>query len=124
MKSKYVRIHSNVSIGVAPGLHYENVTKKDSDIPNRLKVNPVWPKMVVNIEAGSHIYPAEVAEWPAVLALQKDKVLTIGDYCNEAGEVEEKISLQKQTINEELKKLKSKMVEKKETISLDDIAAK
>ena len=123
MKKDYVRIHSNMSIGVAPGLHYEDVTKKGSDIPNRLKVNPAWPKMAVNSEAGSHIYPAEIAEWPSVLALQKDKILTIGDFCDETGEADKAAVEIKRNVNEEIKRFKDKVATKKDDVSLNDIAS-
>ena len=80
MKKNYVKIQSTIDIMVNPGLTYKNLTKKDSDIQNRLKVNSTWPKSCVLIQKGQHIYPAEIVKWNSVKALEKNKVLTIGEY--------------------------------------------
>jgi len=76
--AKMVQIHSNATIRVTTGLQNEDVTNPDAHIPDRLKVNPEWPKYQVLIRAGQGMYPAEIAEWPSVKALVADKILTIG----------------------------------------------
>lgn len=76
----YIRIQSNITINVTAGLHNNDVTNPDAHIADRLKVNPLWPKMTCLIKQGAGVYPSEIIEWPAVKALQKDKVLTIGEY--------------------------------------------
>ena len=76
--AKMVQIHSNVTIKVTTGLQNQDVTNPDAHIPDRLKVNPEWPKYQVLIRAGQGLYPAEIAEWPSVKALAADKILTIG----------------------------------------------
>lgn len=75
---KYVQIQSNINIVVHPGLGYNDYTKKDSDVPNRLKIAPTWPKDKVMIKKGQHLYESKITEWPSVKALEKDGVLTVG----------------------------------------------
>lgn len=85
--AKQVRIQSTITITVVPGLHHKDVTNKDAHIPDRLKVSPLWPKATVMIRQGAHYYPAEIVEWPAVKALEKDGILTIGQIEEATGEV-------------------------------------
>lgn len=79
-KKPYVRIQSNVNIQVTGGLQNDDVTRVDSDIPDRLKVSPQWPKLVVMIVKGAGIYPSEIVEWKTVKALARDKIITIGEF--------------------------------------------
>lgn len=79
-KQPYVRIQSNSTINVTAGLHSQDVTNPDAHVPDRLKVNPAWPKCTCLIRQGVGIYPSEIVEWPSVKALARDKVLTIGEY--------------------------------------------
>ena len=44
----YVQIQSEVTIEVNPGLLNQNMTKEDSDIADRLKINPIWPNIKKN----------------------------------------------------------------------------
>lgn len=80
----YVRIQSNINIQVTCGLQNQDVTNKDAHIPDRLKVNALWPKATVLIRQGAGVYPSEIVEWPTVKALAKDKILTIGEYLDNA----------------------------------------
>lgn len=73
----YVKIQSKKTINVTDGLPYQNFTKKDSDIPNRMKIAPVWPKKTILIKEGTHFYPSEVVEFDSVKKLEKLEVLTI-----------------------------------------------
>ena len=82
----YVRIQSNVTIRVTPGLQNLDVTNPDAHVPDRLKVSPTWPKAMIMIKQGAGIYPSEIVEWPTVKALEKDNVLTIGDFLDTADE--------------------------------------
>lgn len=92
---QYVRIQSSMTINVTSGLQAKDVTNADAHIPDRLKVNPAWPKATCLILAGAGVYPACVAEWPAVKALAKDKVLTIGEYLDNAETPEQEVLKQK-----------------------------
>ena len=92
MKEKFVIIQSNETIRVTPGLQNLDVTNPDAHVPDRLKVSPLWPNAMVLISKGQFKYPAEIAEWPTVKALAKDKVLTIGAYTNEADETEKQVA--------------------------------
>lgn len=79
----YVRIQSAKTINVTIGLQCQDVTNADAHIPDRLKVNPLWPKASVLITSGVGIYPSEIVEWPTVKALITDNILTIGEYLDE-----------------------------------------
>lgn len=76
--AKLVQIQSSVTIRVTTGLQNKDVTNPDAHVPDRLKVNPLWPKHMVLIRAGVHYYPVEIKEWPSVKKLAEDKILTIG----------------------------------------------
>jgi len=80
----YVQIQSDVTIEVNPGLLNQNMTKEDSDIADRLKINPIWPKFGILVKKGQHIYPSEVADWHSVKMLVKNKLATIGQYLDTA----------------------------------------
>ena len=88
---KFVKIQSSQTIRVTAGLQYADYTKPNSDIPNRMKVAPKWPKMMVLIKQGQHTYPAEITEWETVKSLEASGVLTIGALTDndEAGEAVE-----------------------------------
>lgn len=86
MKKNYVKIQSTIDIMVNSGLTYKDLTKKDSDIQNRLKVNSTWPKSSILIQKGQHVYPAVITTWNSVKALEKAKLLTIGEYMEEPSE--------------------------------------
>lgn len=81
---EFVTIQSSITITVTSGLGAIDHTRKDSDIPNRLKIEPTWTKKTVMIKKGQGIYPAYIAEWATVKALEKDRILTIGAYCDNA----------------------------------------
>lgn len=76
---KMVQIQSSITIRVTCGLQNEDVTNPDAHVPDRLKVNPEWPKHQVLIRKGIQKYPVEIKAWPSVQALAKDKILTIAD---------------------------------------------
>ena len=78
-KKPYVRIASNTTITVTAGLQCLDATNVKSDIPNRLKVAPMWAKLTIDIKKGSFVYPSEILEWNTVKALAKEKVITIGE---------------------------------------------
>lgn len=128
----YVQIQSDVTIEVNPGLLNQNMTKVDSDIADRLKINPIWPKFGILVKKGQHVYPSEVADWHSVKMLVKNKLATIGQYLDTAPS--EVMAMKKKLENAYrqygLAKPESKVVEekkstkvKKETLeSLEDIA--
>lgn len=75
---RFVRIQSNKTIVVTPGLQSVNVTNKDAHVENRLKVNSMWQNASVKIMAGVGYYPACVKNWNAVKKLEELEVLSIG----------------------------------------------
>lgn len=109
----YVRIQSSKNIRVTMGLNCQDVTNPDAHIPDRLKVNPLWPKLSVLIKQGAGWYPSEIASWNTVKALVDDGILTIGEFSDTAADtvVAEK---------EELVK-KIEEVAKKSGVSLNEI---
>lgn len=114
----YVYIQSTISIMVTAGLQYDDVTNPDAHIPDRLKVNPVWPKLRIMIKAGRHVYPKLVTEWPTVKALVKDGILTIGEEVDspDNAKMEEKAAdLKTELAN-------TKKAKQVKDIKLDDIA--
>ncbi len=132
--AKMVQIHSNITIRVTTGLQNQDVTNADAHIPDRLKVNPEWPKHQVLIRAGQGIYPAEIVEWPSVKALAADKILTIGtisEVANStltaeqqkdvmtASEAKEEFKL---GVMESTKVATNRNVSKKKTLTLNDLA--
>lgn len=115
----YVYIQSNTSIVVTAGLQNEDVTNPDAHIPDRLKVNPVWPKLRIMIKAGRHIYPSLVTQWSTVKALVKDGVITIGEEADNPNDV--KMEDKAKDLKDELAKV-SKKTKKVADIKLDDVA--
>ena len=111
----YVYIQSNISIVVTAGLQNDDVTNPDAHVPDRLKINPIWPKLRMMIKAGRHIYPKLITEWNSVKALVKDGVLTIGE------EVESPNDTKVEEKNADLKNELAK-VKKIKDINLDDVA--
>ena len=131
--AKMVQIHSNVTIRVTTGLQNQDVTNVDAHIPDRLKVNPEWPKHQVLIRAGQGTYPAEIAEWPSVKALVADKILTIGAISEVEDSTltaeQQKDVMAAKEAKEEFKLGASKKTEstnldmrKKKTLTLNDLA--
>ena len=115
----YVYIQSTIDIVVTAGLQNEDVTNPDAHIPDRLKVNPIWPKLRILIEAGRHIYPSCIAKWETVKSLVKDGILTIGE---EVDSVDDPKVIEKaEDLKEELNIAKKKM-KVVDDIKLDDVA--
>ena len=112
-KKDFVRIQSSKNIRVTMGLNCQDVTNPDAHIPDRLKINPLWPKSAILVKEGSHWYPSEITEWNTVKALVEEGTFTIGEYSDTASDdvKEEKIELNK----------KLEEVKKKSKTSLKDI---
>lgn len=132
--AKMVQIHSNITIRVTTGLQNQDVTNVDAHIPDRLKVNPEWPKHQVLIRAGQGTYPAEIVDWPSVKALAADKILTIGAISDvadstltleqqkdvmAASEAKEEFNL---GVSESTDVVANLDVSKKKTLTLNDLA--
>lgn len=79
---KYVKIQSSVTIQVTAGLQYLDMTDPKAAIPNKLKVQPLWSKSKIKIKQGTAWYPAYITEWNTVKALNKDGVITIGEFAD------------------------------------------
>ena len=127
--AKFVQIQSSVTIRVTTGLQNKDVTNPDAHVPDRLKVNPEWPKHQVLIKAGAHRYPAEIVEWPSVKALATDKILTIGSVEEvDESNLDELEQKDLNTVSEATKEFKMPNVEQKrsnkKTVTLSDLAGK
>lgn len=102
----YVRINSTMNINVTSGLQANDLTKKDSDIENRLKVQPMWSSCFM--KKGTHTYPSNIMEWTTVKTLIKDEILTFVSYTDSASDGEDEVVLkrQKAILDNEEKKVK------------------
>ena len=109
----YVRIQSSRNIRVTMGLNCQDVTNPDAHIPDRLKINPLWPKLSVLIKQGAGWYPSEIASWNTVKALVDDGILTIGEFSDTA---EDTVVAEKEEL---VKKIEE--VAKKGGVSLNEI---
>lgn len=121
----YVKIQSSKNIRVTSGLQGQDFTKTDSDIPNRLKVVASWPKLTVQILAGAHWYPSEIASWNTTKSLARAGILTIGEDSDEPGDC----TVDKDELNRKIEEVKAKdnvFAEKKvrhrKQESLDELA--
>ena len=76
---KQVKIQSTITIHVNKNLEYKDFTESNSDTKNKLKIIPDWVSQTVRIDKGVGLYPAEIAEWDSVKALEKANVLTVGE---------------------------------------------
>lgn len=113
-ENKYVRIQSTMTINVTAGLQAKDVTNPDAHVPDRLKVQPLWPKTTVLIKEGAHMYPAEITTWRTVKALEAKGILTIGAYSDTCDDP---------AVEESAKKLDTNIKEvKKNEFRLEDIA--
>ena len=90
-EKQFVRIQSDETINVTMGLSYNDVTNPDAHIPDRLKVQPSWASTTVLIKKGTGFYPAYIANWSTVQRLVEDKILTIGEFTDEASEEEKEV---------------------------------
>lgn len=115
---EYVYIQSTMDITVTAGLQNEDVTNPDAHIPDRLKVNPVWPKMRIMIEQGRHIYPKLIAEWDTVKSLVKAGILTIGEDADKPEA--ESMAAKKDDLKEELRRFEAS--KKAKDIKLEEAA--
>lgn len=122
-RKAYVRIQSQQTIQVTCGLQNVDVTNPDAHVPDRLKISPSWPRCSVVISEGAHVYPSEIVEWSTVKALEKDGILTIGQFLDSADET---VVAKKEALVQEMqeKGITSKSEEKQEkkASSLADIA--
>lgn len=116
---EYVYIQSDMSIMVTAGLQNDNVTNPDAHVPDRLKVNPLWPKLRIMLKRGQHIYPSFIVDWPTVKALVKDGIITIGNYVDSPND--ESMEAKAKDLKDELAKVE-KTTKKVKDIKLDDVA--
>lgn len=116
--SEFVRIQSTKTIKVTCGLDFQDFTNYESDIANRMKVSPSWPKAMILIREGVGNYPKDILEWPTVQALVKDNILTIGQEVEEHDEQKVHEAEELKMNLEEIKPKKSRKSRKK----LEEIA--
>lgn len=118
----FVQIQSSITIKVTTGLQNKNVTNPDAHVPDRLKINPEWPKCQVLIKEGAHNYPAEIAQWPTVKALAADKKLTIGAVVK-LDELNEDEAVMLSVVKEAAEEFKMPILKKnKKSVALADLA--
>ena len=79
---KYVKIQSSKNIQVTGGLSFLDLTNPKQAIPNKLKIQPLWSKEKIKLKMGSAWYPSYITEWATVKALNKDGVITIGEFAD------------------------------------------
>lgn len=77
---KYVKIQSSKNIQVTGGLSFLDMTDPKQAVPNKLKVQPLWSKEKIKLKVGSAWYPSYITEWATVKSLNKDGVITIGEF--------------------------------------------
>lgn len=119
MTSKsYVTIQSDIDVTVTGGLYYEDHTDPLSHTNDKLKVSPSWTNVTIDIKKGKGIYPAEIANWNTVKALEKDGLLTIGSFTDNCND--EKIIKTKNDLNESIKKISSLQKAKLSEIAGED----
>lgn len=75
----YVKLQSNVTVSVASGLQYEDHTRYDSDIPDRMNIKPNWPNMTVLLKKGTFWYPSEIMSWPVVKLYLEQGIVSKND---------------------------------------------
>lgn len=133
MEKKFVKIQSNINIEVTAGLQHQDHSMPDANIPDRLKIAPMWNMATCFIQVGAHFYPAVIAEWPTVKSLQEHGQLSISGFFDnadgepevekKANDLEEKIETMKERIetNSGVKTTKKSGRSAKKT-SLDDLA--
>lgn len=121
-QKKFVRIQSSIDITVTAGLQSIDMTNYNSDIPDRMKVSAAWPLTTCDIRSGSGLYPAYIAQWNTVKNLQKDGILTIGEYTDNA-ESEEQVEIKKE-LDKNLAAVETRLKQQKsiKSINLSDIA--
>ena len=125
--AKYVKIQSTMNITVTGGLFAQDVTNEDAHVPDRLKVQPLWPKTMIDIKEGVGYYPAEIAKWQTVKNLEKDKILTIGGQFDEIPDDENidvnKIEKESKSLKESLEEIEKITKSKKiKNVNLNEIA--
>lgn len=115
---EFVQIQSTINISVTAGLQNQDVTNKDAHVPDRLKVQPLWPKATVDIHEGPGIYPAYIVEWATVKALAKDKILTIGQFVDNASEAEKQV---KETLDTNMDEIAKTLGKKVKDVTLNEL---
>lgn len=86
---KFITIDSKIDITVTNGLLNADKTNYGSKIGNNLNVVPLWTRNAVKIKKGKHLYPAEIADWTTVKALDANSTFTIGREEDNGSEEEE-----------------------------------
>lgn len=104
-RKAFVRIQSSQTINVTCGLQNKDVTNPDAHVPERLKINPLWPKCTVLIKEGAHWYPSEIVDWPTVKTLQDEDILTIGEFSDEPNETSKDIQAEKKMVQNQMERI-------------------
>lgn len=110
MEKKYVKIQSDITIKVTSGLQFSDYTDVNQPVPNRKNVKPRWTKGAVLIKKGQHMYPAVVATWKSVKALEECGKLSVAGYSDTADEETEKLANELDKGLKEIKRTQTKEV--------------
>lgn len=100
---KFVKISSTKYINVYAGLQHVDRTTGSEAVPNRLRVTSFWNDLNVRLLEGVAYYPSIIKQWPAIKALAKDEVITIGEEVDELGEKNDR-TVYAETLYENLSK--------------------
>lgn len=116
---KFVKIHSDITITVTPGLQNKDVTDTNSRVGDKLRIIPTWQNGAIQITKGEGIYPAEITEWFTVKRLAEIGTITIGAYVNDI----DNVSLKSTDVDKKIEKAKNdaKTLEEANFTSLEDI---
>lgn len=100
---KFVIISSKRDITVTNGLVNVDKTNYSSRISNTLNIAPLWTRNAVHIHKDKGAYPAEIAEWPTVKALEESNIFTIGQFTDTGTEEELRLLEEFNASTEEVK---------------------
>lgn len=96
----YVELHSDITVRIEPSPEvYENATKVDSDIKDRMKIIEGHSKYGILIKQGQHRYPASILEWPVVKAMIELKKFVVKSEEDDSNGSEE-LERQKELLDE------------------------
>lgn len=115
---KFVRIQSDIDIVVTAGLQSINMSNRDAHVADRLNVKSAWVGTRVLITKGTGYYPAEIAKWDSVIALAKDKLLTVGEETDNVDGTPEEVKKAEETVTK-LANEKKKIKRTKEAVAAD-----
>ena len=96
----YVDLYSEITVRVEPSVEmYQNATKQDSDIKDRMKIIEKHSQYGVLIKKGEYRYPSNILDWPVVKFMIDAKKFTVKAETDE-DEGDETLKRQKELLDE------------------------